>query len=101
MNSDNDIPPIDDGEKVNFSNNDKADGFNNLFLKNATLDSSNASFPNFMSSVNSCKLSKITANQQDVIDVLKSIDINKATKQCHFIRKMTKHKSIIIDQSPY
>ena len=79
-NSDNDIPPIDDGEKVNFTNNDKADAFNNFFSKNATLDSSNASLPIFMSSVNSCKLSKITANQQDVIDVLKSIDINKATE---------------------
>ena len=57
----------DDGEKVKFSNNDKAEAFDNFFLKNATLGSSNASLPNFMSSVNSCKLSKITANQQDGI----------------------------------
>ena len=134
-------PPYWRWEKGQCSNNDKAEALNNLFLKNATLDSRNASLPNFMSPVNSCKVSKITANQQDVIDVHKSIDINKATGRdeispkmlreagaaiapsltrlinlslvthfqilgnwqmwCHFMRKLTKHKSIIIDQSPY
>ena len=41
--------------------------------------SRNASLPDFMSSENSCKLSKITTSQQDVIDVPKSVYINKAT----------------------
>ena len=41
-----------------------------------------------MSSVNNCKLSKIAANQQDVIDVLKSIDMNKATEPDEISPKM-------------
>ena len=39
-NSDNDIPLIDDGEKVSYSNNDKAEAFNKFFLKYATLETS-------------------------------------------------------------
>ena len=98
--SDNDTPPpIGDGEKVNFSNNDEAEAFNNFFLKSASLDSSNALLPNFMSSVNSFKLSKITANHQDVIDVLKSIDINKAKGPDEISPKMFREAGAAISPS--
>ena len=52
-----------------------------------------------MPSVNSCKLSKITANQQDVIDVLRSIDINKATGPDEISPKMLREAGAAIAPS--
>ena len=78
-NSDSEFPPIDDGIKTNFTNIDKANAFNNFFLNNASLDCKNASLPDNVSTTTRPTLSKVTATEQDVTDILKSLDVNKAT----------------------
>ena len=79
-NSDIEFPPIDDGIKTNFTNIDKANAFNNFFLNNASLDCKNASLPDNVSTTTRPTLSKVTATEQDVKDILKSLDVNKATE---------------------
>ena len=76
-NSESEFPPIDDGIKTNFTNIDKANAFNNFFQNNASLDCKNASLPDNVSTTTRPTLSKVTATDQDVKDILKSLDVNK------------------------
>lgn len=77
-NSDSDLPPIDDGETIHYSNREKAEAFNKFFVSNTTLNCSNAVLPNSPHRV-STRIANITATEQDVFDIIKSININKAT----------------------
>ena len=78
-NSDSNIPPIDNSNKISNSNLEKAESFNNLFLSNATLDNTNVPLPPHVPLLNNNTLCSIEATKQDVLDILKSLDTNKAT----------------------
>ena len=78
-NSDSNIPPIDNGNKISYSNLEKAESFNNFFLSNATLDNTNVPLPPHVPIRNNNTLCSIEATEQDVLDIFKSLDTNKAT----------------------
>ena len=71
-------PPINrDGQTI-CDDQEKAEAFNNFFLSHSNIDTSNAHTPDSATIVNQT-LSSITILEQDVIDLLKSLDTNKAT----------------------
>ena len=73
------IPPIDNGNKISCSNFEKAESCNKLFLSNATLDNSNVPLSQHVPIRDNSILCSIEAIEQDVLDILKSPDTNKAT----------------------
>ena len=71
-------PPIDDGDEINFSCEESAEVFNNFFLSNATLKDNNIPLPAVSAPSNGDSLSQISANEKDVLDILKTLDVTKA-----------------------
>ena len=94
-NSDCELPPIYDGNQYHFTNTDKAEAFNNFFLKNTMLDTQNSSLPDITETPNRI-LSSINATEKDVIDILKSLDVNKATGPDKISAKMLREASTAI-----
>ena len=78
-NSDHELPPIDGGDKINFSCEEKAEVFNNFFLINATLKDNDIQLPAMSAPSNGDSLSQISASEKDVLDILKTLDVIKAT----------------------
>ena len=70
INSDQELPPIDDGDKINFSCDEKAKAFNNFFLSSATLKDNNIQLPAMSVPSNGASLSQISASEKDVLDIL-------------------------------
>ena len=50
-----------------------------FFVSNATLNDNNVHHPAMSDPSNGASLSKISANEKDVLDILKTLDVNKAT----------------------
>ena len=65
------------GESIITNNKDKANAFNDFFLK-AELDSSEATLPNQQRIVQYDALKEIDVTELDVLDQLKTLDPNKA-----------------------
>ena len=78
MNSDSNIPPIDNGSKISYRNLEKEESFNNFSVSNATLDNTNVPLPPNVPIRNNNTLCSIEATEQDALDILKSLDTNKA-----------------------
>ena len=57
---------------------DKADAFNSFFLHHSDIDTSNAQLPS-NSNLPECALTNINVTENDVTDLLKDIDVSKAT----------------------
>ena len=72
------LPPIEDGTSIHYSNDEKAEAFNNFFLNNAFLNSNNATLPRSVP-LRTDRITNIVATEQDVLDIIKSINVNKAT----------------------
>ena len=64
-NSDQELPLIDDGDKINFSCEEKAEAFNNFFLSNATLKDNDIQLPAMSAPSNGASLSQISASEKD------------------------------------
>ena len=62
-NSDQELPPIDDGDKINFSCEEKAEAFNNFFLSNAALNDNNIQLPAMSAPSNGASLSQISVRK--------------------------------------
>ena len=78
-NKESDLPPIEDGTSIHYSNDEKAEVFNNFFLNNAFLNSNNATLPRSVP-LRTERITNIVATEQDVLDIIKSINVNKATE---------------------
>ena len=78
-NKESDHPPIEDGTSIHYSNDKKAEAFNNCFLNNASLNSNNATLP-WSVPLRTEIITNIVATVQDVLDIIKSINVNKATE---------------------
>ena len=76
-NKESDLPPIEDGTSIHYSNDEKAEAFNNFFLNNAFLNSNNATLPKSVPSRTE-RITNIVATEQDVLDIIKSVNVNKA-----------------------
>ena len=98
-NSDSNIPPIDNGNKISYSNLDKAESFNNFFLSDATLDNTNGPLPSHVPIRNNNTLCSIEATEQDVLGILKSLDTNKATGPDVVSPRMLREAGPAISQS--
>ena len=59
-NSEQELPPIDDGDKINFSCEEKAEAFNNFFLSNAALNDNNIQLTAMSAPSNGASLSQIS-----------------------------------------
>ena len=59
-NSDQELPPIDDGDEINFSCEEKTEAFNNFFLINAALNGNNIQLPAMSAPNNGASLSQIS-----------------------------------------
>ena len=77
-NKEPDLPPIKDGTPIHYSNDEKAEAFNNFFLNNAFLNCNNATLPRSVP-LRTERITNIVATEQDVLDIIKSINVNKAT----------------------
>ena len=78
LESDCTYPPISTGGDVFYNPKDKANAFNNFFLHHSDIDTSNAELPSTCD-VPAHSLTNITVTESDVTDLLKNIDISKAT----------------------
>ena len=72
------IPAMQCGDAILVENREKAENFNNAFLKFATMNTSNASLPDIAYKTNSI-LSSINVTQAETLDILKSLDASKAS----------------------
>ena len=71
------LPIMKDNNKNLIGSKEKADAFNNFFLSHSNIDTSNAQLPpeeNF-----EAKLISVKASEQEVLDLLMSLDTSKAT----------------------
>ena len=73
----NSIPPMQDNNSFITDSRDKANAFNKFFLSHSNIDTNQAYLPN--SPFCEEKLSSIEVREQEVLDLLKSIDVSKAT----------------------
>ena len=72
------IPPLEVDENILTDDKDKANAFNNFFLRASTLDESNAKLPDQDRIVIENDLTEITITEADVLDQLNVIDTTKA-----------------------
>ena len=77
-NKESDLPPIEGGTSIHYSNDEKAEAFNNFFLNNAFSNSNNATLPIFVP-LRTKRITNIVATEQDELYMIKSINVNKAT----------------------
>ena len=77
---------------------EKADTFNNFFLKSAKIDDTNVPRPDFTCTVEN-RLSQVIVNEKDIIDLLKSLDITKATGPDQISHVMLKKAGDVISPS--
>ena len=66
-----------DNNKNLIGSKEKADAFNNLFLSHSNIDTSNAQLP--PEETFEAKLVRVKASEQEVLDLLMSLDTSKAT----------------------
>ena len=76
--SNSSYPPIRDGDDIYFDNKGKAQAFNEFFISHSNINTEGASLPNTITAVQS-ELSQIVIQEQEILDLLKSIDISKST----------------------
>ena len=62
---------------MHYPNDEKAEALNNFFHNNASLNSNNAPLPRYVH-LRTEKITNIAATEQDVLDIIKSIKVNKA-----------------------
>ena len=76
--SESTLPPIVDGDKLHFDNLSKAEAFNKFFLSHSTLDTSHATLPDMTPTTNA-SIDTIIISENDVLGILKSLDVSKST----------------------
>ena len=74
-------PPMeDDNDELIVDDHGKAELFNNYFRSHSNIDTSGASLPAFNGGEHgACKLESIVVSEDDVLQILKSLNPNKAT----------------------
>lgn len=73
----NEIPPIQIGDKTHYSNKSKADIFNDFFIQQATLENDNDPLPRIP--YLTPEINNLELLIEDVLEVLKNLHGNKAT----------------------
>ena len=93
-------PPLKqpDGENYISDNAGKAKLFNDFFLSSNKIDTDNINLPN-VNTVGNLELSTIVASEQDVIDQLHALDVNKSTGHDGLSPKLLKAASTAIAPS--
>ena len=76
--NDTSYPTLVNGDNYAQTNEEKANQFNEFFLSHNTIDTSNASLPE-VPQINLQGLSSIKATENEIYDLIKSLDTNKAT----------------------
>ena len=92
------IPPMEKDGKTYFDVKEKADAFNKAFISFSDLDTTNASLPEFAFKTDS-RLSNIIFAEDDVLNLLKSLDTSKATGPDGISAKMLKETAVSITPS--
>ena len=77
QNKDSDIPSLIQNGNHYSSSDDKANVLNNFFSAQSTVDDTNATLPPFEPPDTS--INEIVVSQEDVMDILKLLDTNKAS----------------------
>ena len=72
------IPTLETDEKCIDNDEDKAEAFNEFFLRMSTLDNSDGDLPEERNIINHNSLDTIDITEEDVLDQLKNLDTNKA-----------------------
>ena len=75
---DSSYPPLKNNNDYVTDNKDKAELFNAFFISNSNIDTSEARLPDF-SYLTDHRLDEISATEQEVLDLLKSLKVNKST----------------------
>jgi len=85
-------PPIYNGNngQYSYSSKDKANVFNDFFLSHSNIDVTSAELPNEVVDPE-YRLDDIAATEQEVGDLISSLDVNKATGPDSISSKMLKH----------
>ena len=73
--------------KINFSWEEKAKVFNYFFLSNATLNDNNIRPSEISVPSNEASLSQISTSEKDILDILRTLDVNKAAETATSITK--------------
>ena len=90
---DTNIPPMEGNNKTYFDTKNKADAFNEAFLQFSQLNTDGAVLPTFVYKTNS-RLSNINILESDVCDILKSLDVSKATGPDGISARMLKETAL-------
>ena len=89
------IPPLKVGNSIISNDGDKAEAFNNFFAKSSEIDDSQLNKPTSQCDLEQ-KLPSIQLTQKDVSDLIKCLDISKATGPDHVSHVMLKQAGDII-----
>ena len=91
-------PPIKVNGDIVTDDKEKAEAFNNHFIKFSTVNAEHAPVPDGTTRVNQT-LKDITITEKDVIDLLKALDIKKASGPDQISQKMLKEAGFTIAPS--
>ena len=83
------FPPLKVNDNVICDEKDKAEAFNTFFLAHSTIDDSHAPVPDDATKVDQL-LPSFQISQKDVSDLIKALDVNKATGPDQISQKMLK-----------
>ena len=75
---DSSYPPLKSGDDYITDNKDKAELFNSFFINNSNIDTSNAALPDF-NYLTDQRLEDLVASEAEVLDLVKSLQVNKST----------------------
>jgi hypothetical protein len=92
---DDSYPPIHNGNIYATSNKEKAELFNKYFLSHSNLDLSNAKLPNDVSN-SEFVIENVSATEQEVSDLIATLDICKATGHDDISSRMLKMAGVCI-----
>ena len=73
-----DIPPLETDNGLIEADPEKAEALNDFFVKQSTVDDSQAQLPQYIAPSHNT-LNDIIINQEDVLKAIKDLDINKAS----------------------
>ena len=75
---DSSYPPLKSNQDFITDNKDKAELFNQFFISNSNIDTSNAALPDF-TYLTDQRLEDLVASEEEVLDLIKSLQVNKST----------------------
>ena len=94
-NNDSLIPPIMEDNCVHFTNDNKAEAFNNFFLSHSSINTDQTHLPPQEIYTNA-SLTNLSVTEEDILDILKSLDTTKSSGPDGISPRMLKEASTVI-----